>query len=106
METVNIISVSILSTYPASLYYLDQASVEPAVEKYTEDYDAEFEFDYVYTWQPFTSETNELRDITFYIKDGTVSSIEIVAPFELRYTDGYGGEAGMEYANQQRESSN
>ncbi|MGN0710751.1 MAG: hypothetical protein ACI4LO_03240 [Anaerovoracaceae bacterium] len=45
----------------------------------------EFEFDYAYAWQPYNAENNDIRDITFYIKDGKISSIEVIKPFELRY---------------------
>lgn len=76
---------ALLSAYTEDLYYLDLDDAEPAMVKYAEDHDAGFEFDHAYAWQPFTTENNDIRDITFYIKDGKVSSIEVAEPFELRY---------------------
>lgn len=92
----------LLSAYTEDLFYLEQDAAEPAVAKFEEDYDAGFAFDYAYAWQPFTGETNDIRDITFYIKDGKVASIEMMNPFELRYVYGYDGDAGLQYANEKR----
>lgn len=46
---------------------------------------------------------NEIRDITFYIKDRMVVAIEIVQLFELRHVYGYDRDAGLQYAEEQRE---
>lgn len=50
---------------------------------------------------PFTQESNELRDITFYMKDGVVAAIEVMEPYELRYVYGYDRAAGLKYADNQ-----
>ena len=42
-------------------------------------------YDHLYVWQPFTPETNEIRDITFFTKDGIVVAIEMMLPYEARY---------------------
>lgn len=57
-----------------------------------------------YMWQPFTPETNEIRDMTFYIKDGKVAALEIIEPYELRHVYGYDRDAGLQYANVKREA--
>lgn len=92
----------LLSAYTTDLYYLTRDATEPAVAKYTEDYDAEFNFACAYTWQPYTLKSNDIRDITFYIKDGIITSIEIAEPFELRYVYGYDRVAGLQYADEKR----
>ena len=92
----------LLIAYTDSLYYLDKEDIEPvyfALED-TSDYD----FEYAYTWQPFTTETNEIRDITFYVKDGTIVAVEMVQPFELRYVYGLNREASLQKANENRQS--
>lgn len=60
--------------------------------------------EYAYAWQPFTAETNEIRDITFYMRDGTVVAIELVEPFELRYVYGFDREMALQKADENRES--
>lgn len=56
-----------------------------------EIYQRNADLDYAYFYFP---EDQTSRDITFYIKDGEVSFIEIIAAFERRYV--YGGESGPE----------
>lgn len=76
---------ALLGTYTENLDYIDKNNAEPCVAKFDIDLDVEFEFDYAYAWQPYNAENNDIRDITFYIKDGKISSIEVIKPFELRY---------------------
>ncbi len=80
----------LLTVYTDNLYYLDKRDMEPAYFSLEDTPD--YEFEYAYTWQPFTDETNEIRDITFYMKDGAVAAIEMIKPFELRYVYGFDGE--------------
>lgn len=90
----------LLSTYTDNLYYLETEQTEPvyfSLEPSPVD-----EFDYAYAWQPFTPETNECRDITFYIRDGMIVAVEMVEPFELRYVYGYDREVGLQQANENR----
>ena len=92
----------ILSAYPEDLYYVDQESASPGFMELRDKKD--FNYDYAYTWQPFTAESNDIRDITFYIKEGKVVSIEMISPFELRYVYGYDREAGLQYVEEQRKN--
>jgi len=68
---------------------------------YIYDYDSlmykedRYDFDCAYFYQPFTPETNDIRDIHFYIKDGVVAAVEMMYPFELRNVYGYDSEAGL-----------
>jgi hypothetical protein len=103
----------LLSAYTDHLYYLDKdealsengmygiimiESPDGDLGKLDEKYD----FDCAYLWQPFTPETNEIRDIAFYIKDGKVAAIEMTEPFELRHVYGYDRDAGLKYTEEQR----
>lgn len=90
----------LLTAYTDNLYYLEMEQTEPVSLSW--EANPVLEFDYAYAWQPFTRETNECRDITFYIRDGTVVAVELVEPFELRYVYGYDREAGLQQANENR----
>ncbi len=48
------------------------------------------------------SETNEIRDITFYMKDGRIAAMESIEPYELRHVYGYDREAGLQYTEDKR----
>lgn len=95
---------ALLSAYTEDLFYLGPDEAEPAIATFTEDYDTGFTFDCAYAWQPYTTETNDIRDITFYIRDGIVASIVMAEPYELRYVYGYDRDAGIQYANAQRDA--
>ena len=75
----------VLAAYTEDIYHLTKEQTE----MYPIENEPSFAFDYAIVWQPFTPETNDTRDITFYMKDGKVVVIEIMQPFELRYV--YGG---------------
>ena len=61
-----------------------------------------YDFDYAYVWQPFTPETNDIRDITFFIKNYIVVAIEIIKPSELRHVYGYDRELGLQQTEEKR----
>ena len=82
----------LLSAYPENLYYL-----EPGM-----GLDSALPYDCGYAWQPFTAESNDIRDITFYLRDGAVAAIEMMEPYELRYVYGYDRDWGLERANANR----
>ena len=82
----------VLLAYPDSLYCLEADNgLDPALG-----------YDFAYFWQPFTQENNDLRDITFYFRDGVVAAIEMAEPYELRYVYGYDREAGLARADTAR----
>lgn len=90
----------LLTAYTDNLYYLEMEQAEPiyiSLEPFPV-----CEFDYAYAWQPFTFETNDIRDITFYIRDGIIVAVEMVEPFELRYVYGYDREVGLQQATENR----
>jgi len=104
----------LLSAYPHNLYYLDKEEafseigltalgiIEYSEGKLTETINEKYDFDYAYMWQPFTRENNEVRDITFFIRNGKIAAIEAISPFELRHVYGYDREAGLQYTEEQR----
>ncbi len=104
----------ILSAYTENLYYLDkeEALSETGLFMLAWEYEGEeevfsdkFSFDAAYLWQPFTPETNEIRDITFYLKDEKVIAVEMIKPFELRHVYGYDRIAGLEFSNEKRKKT-
>jgi len=112
---VGSVEKELLSAYTDDLYYIDkdEALSEIGLSAigiigYNEgnliELDENYDFDYAYVWQPFTSETNEIRDITFYIKGGKVVAIEVIEPYELRHVYGYDRKAGLQYTEEQREN--
>lgn len=90
----------LLTAYTDKLYYLNQGDMEPVY--FSLDDGPDYEFEYAYAWRPFTAETNEIRDITFYMKDGAVAAIEMIKPFELRYVYGFNGEMALQKADENR----
>lgn len=103
----------LLSAYTNDLYYIDkgEAFSESGLsvigligyeDGNSEVIDENYDFDYAYAWQPFTPETNEIRDITFFVKDSEVVAIEMMQPFELRHVYGYDRDAGLQYTEEQR----
>lgn len=82
----------ILAAYPQDLYYL-----EPGM-----GLDPESPYDCGYVYQPFTAQSNDIRDITFYLQDGVVAAVEMTEPYELRYVYGYDRDWGLERADANR----
>ena len=77
----------LLRLYPDDLYYLGKGEASGDNEIYRRNKD----FDYAYFYFP---KDKTSRDITFYIKDGMVSFIEMISAYERRYV--YGGESDSE----------
>lgn len=104
----------VLSAYTDDLYYIDKEEAFSASDGLSalsiigydegnlKELDGMYDFDYAYMWQPFTPETNEIRDITFYIKSGKIVAIEVTEPFELRHVYGYDRDAGLQYTDERR----
>lgn len=104
----------LLLAYTDDLYYIDKEEAFSGIsglsvigiigydEGNLEEFDENYDFDYAYMWQPFKPETNEIRDITFYIKGGKIAAIEVIEPYELRHVYGYDRDAGLRYTEEQR----
>lgn len=90
----------LLSAYSEGLYFLSGEQVNSqSGTNYGNDAP---EYDCGYAWQPYTVETGDIRDITFYIRGGKVAAIELIEPFELRYVYGYDRDAGLQQADERR----
>ena len=96
----------LLSAYRENLYYIDKGETEPRIAAVEDGVPFRSVFEYAYAWQPYTPETNECRDITFYINDGKIVSIETMSPFALRYVYGYDRETGRQTADERRSALN
>lgn len=83
---------AVLTAYPEKLLYISNGTeVWNAGSGEDGDYnEPPIVFDYALAWRPY--ENNDCRDITFYIKDGRVVTIEIISPYELRYVYGFDNE--------------
>lgn len=84
----------LLAAYQEGLCYMDKAEALSdlnmtalSILGYGEDQTLieSYDFDYAYFWQPFNPAENDVRDITFFIRDDTVSAIEMQNPLELRH---------------------
>lgn len=102
----------LVALYPEDLYYVQQSEAfseavlgvyeltEVGREEATMGLKEAFDFEFAYCWQPF--ENNDIRDITFYMRDGAVCAIEIAAPFELRHVYGFDREAALRHTEEVR----
>lgn len=90
---------ALLAAYPQDLYYLTPEDFyEENVAEYRTPPD--FSFDWVYVWQPY--ENNDIRQLTFFLKDGLVTAIEADRPYELRFVDFYDREEGLRRTEERR----
>lgn len=94
----------LLNAYQTELYYLNAGETEASFFAKNENDELNVVFDYAYAWQPFTEENNDVRDITFYLREGKIVAVEMIEPYELRYVYGYDRDAGLRYTEQQREN--
>lgn len=97
---------NLLMTYKDDLYYLEKdetlsatrsnlLSYSEFVDRNLATLEKKYDFEYAFVWQPFTPETNEIRDITFFMKQSKVVGIEINMPPELRHVYGYDRDRGL-----------
>ncbi len=84
----------VLAAYPDHLYRVDPAEGEPRLAEGLEGVDA------LYVWQPYRD--NDIRDITFYMRDGAVAAIEMTRPYELRYVYGHDRDTELAAAEEAR----
>ncbi len=96
----------LLIAYEDDLYYLEKdealsetrsnlLSYSEFVDNNLATLENKYDFEYAFIWQPFTPETNESRDITFFINDSKIVGIEITMPPEVRHVYGYDRERGL-----------
>ena len=64
-----------------------------------------YDFDRAYVWQPQTPQDDgnyDVRDIAFYLKDGTVSAITMTKPYAFRFAYGVDRDAALRLAEENR----
>ena len=64
-----------------------------------------YDFDRAYVWQPQTPQDDgnyDVRDIAFYLKDGTVSAITMTKPYAFRFAYGVDRDAALRLADENR----
>ncbi len=97
---------NLLIAYEDDLYYLEKDEALSAtrsnllsyidfINKNLATLENKYDFEYAYIWQPFNPETNEIRDITFFMKQSKVVGIELNTPPELSHVYGYDRERGL-----------
>lgn len=103
----------LLIAYKDNLFYLDKdealsekrsnlLSFSDFVDEHLSTLEQKNDFDYAYVWQPFTPETNDIRDLTFFMKNDMVVAIEIIKPSELRHVYGYDRKLGLQQTEEKR----
>ena len=64
-----------------------------------------YDFDRAYVWQPQTPQDGgnyDVRDIAFYLKDGTVTAITMTKPYAFRFVYGVDRDAALRLAEENR----
>lgn len=98
---------ALLTEYPEKLYCIEIEDTELDDRFITEDGYSEpaYDFDRAYVWQPQTAQDGgnyDVRDIVFYLKDGTVTAITMTKPYEFRFAYGVDREAALRLAEENR----
>ena len=98
---------TLLTEYPEKLYCIEIEDTELDDRFITEDGYSEpaYDFDRAYVWQPQTPQDDgnyDVRDIVFYLKDGTVTAITMTKPYEFRFAYGVDREAALRLAEENR----
>ena len=69
------------------------------------DSEPAYDFDRAYVWQPQTPQDGgnyDVRDIAFYLKDGTVTAITMTKPYAFRFVYGVDRDAALRLAEENR----
>ena len=98
---------ALLTEYPEKLYCIEIEDAELDDRFITEDGYSEpaYDFDRAYVWQPQTPQDGgnyDVRDIVFYLKDGTVTAITMTKPYEFRFAYGADRETALRLAEENR----
>ena len=84
---------ALLTEYPEALYCI-AADESELYDGYSDEggySEPAYDFDRAYVWQPQTPQDDgnyDVRDIAFYLKDGTVSAITMTKPYAFRFAVG------------------
>ena len=98
---------ALLTEYPEKLYCIEIEDTELDDRFITEDGYSEpaYDFDRAYVWQPQTAQDGgnyDVRDIVFYLKDGTVTAITMTKPYAFRFAYGVDRDAALRLAEENR----
>ena len=98
---------ALLTEYPEALYCI-AADESELYDGYSDEggySEPAYDFDRAYVWQPQTPQDDgnyDVRDIAFYLKDGTVSAITMTKPYAFRFAYGVDRDAALRLADENR----
>ena len=98
---------ALLTEYPEALYCIaaDESELYDGYSDESGYSEPAYDFDRAYVWQPQTPQDGgnyDVRDIVFYLKDGTVTAITMTKPYEFRFAYGVDREAALRLAEENR----
>ena len=98
---------ALLTEYPEALYCI-AADESELYDGYSDEggySEPAYDFDRAYVWQPQTPQDGgnyDVRDIAFYLKDGTVTAITMTKPYAFRFVYGVDRDAALRLAEENR----
>ena len=98
---------ALLTEYPEALYCIaaDESELYDGYDDESGYSEPAYDFNRAYVWQPQTPQDGgnyDVRDIVFYLKDGTVTAITMTKPYEFRFAYGVDREAALRLAEENR----
>lgn len=98
---------ALLTEYPEALYCIaaDESELYDGYSDESGYSEPAYDFDRAYVWQPQTPQDDgnyDVRDIAFYLKDGTVSAITMTKPYAFRFAYGVDRDAALRLADENR----
>ena len=96
-----------MTEYPEALYCIaaDESELYDGYSDESGYSEPAYDFDRAYVWQPQTPQDDgnyDVRDIAFYLKDGTVSAITMTKPYAFRFAYGVDRDAALRLAEENR----
>ena len=98
---------ALLTEYPEALYCIaaDESELYDGYSDESGYSEPAYDFDRAYVWQPQTPQDGgnyDVRDIAFYLKDGTVTAITMTKPYAFRFVYGVDRDAALRLAEENR----
>ena len=98
---------ALLTEYPEALYCIaaDESELYDGYSDESGYSEPAYDFDRAYAWQPQTPQDGgnyDVRDIAFYLKDGTVTAITMTKPYAFRFVYGVDRDAALRLAEENR----
>ena len=96
-----------MTEYPEALYCIaaDESELYDGYSDESGYSEPAYDFDRAYVWQPQTPQDGgnyDVRDIAFYLKDGTVTAITMTKPYAFRFVYGVDRDAALRLAEENR----